>query len=382
MMKKILLVGPCPKDEVSGAGMGFQSLVDGFEKTVFPFAVVDSVRGGSQRKIGVFSLRRVWYSILIVLSAWRKMFHSHTVYMTVSCSSLGFLRDFFIIWGASILRKRVLLHLHGGGYKKFYESQARTYQRVIKRTLACATHIIVLGELLRRQFDFVPGVEKKIKVVPNGLPKGLRRDCCKKTLPEKGQKVRLLYLSNLLPSKGYLDLLEACARLKRQGFRDFVCDFCGEFVQTVVDRDACILEEQRKDFYQRISTYKLENHVIYHGTVRGKQKEELLRQAHIFILPTYYPWEGQPISIIEALAFATPVISTRNNGIPEEVIEGYNGLFVEPRNPADIARAINQIIADKSKYAEMSRNAHKYFEKKFTSEVHLSRMMEVICGTF
>jgi glycosyltransferase involved in cell wall biosynthesis len=246
--------------------------------------------------------------------------------------------------------------------------------------LSQAAHIIVLGELLRKQFNFVPGIEKKIKVIPNGLPEGLRTDCCKKTLPEKGQKVRFLFLSNLLPSKGYLDLLEACAQLKRQGFRDFVCDFCGEFAQTIADRDACGSEGQRKEFFERISSGGLDNHAVCHGTVRGEQKEKLLRQAHVFIMPTYHPWEGQPISIIEALAFATPVISTRNNGIPEEVIDGYNGFFVEPQNPNDIARVIKQIIADQSKYAEMSRNAREHFDRNFTRLMHLRRLMAVICN--
>jgi glycosyltransferase involved in cell wall biosynthesis len=382
--ERVLLLGHFPKGEPTGASMGYELLIDGFKRKGYAFASVDLSLGGHAKKVGALSIRRSWYSLLIIVSAWLKIPRVNTIYMTISNSLLGFVRDFFIIWAGIISKKRIVLHLKGGGYREFYDNQPILCQRIIKSTLARSTHIIVLGELLREQFAFVPGIQKKVKVIPNGLPKALTppHDHKPKTLPARGEPVRLLYLSNMHPAKGYMDLLGACALLKNESFSNFRCDFCGAFMQTISQNYTLTLKEQKEEFFKRISALNLADHVSYEGVVDGERKEKLLRQAHIFILPTYHPWEGQPISIIEALAYSTPIISTRLNGIPEQLIDGYNGIFVPPQNPVDIAKAIKLIISNRSKYAEMSCNARKHFEENFTSEVHLNRLIGVIRDTF
>lgn len=381
--ERVLLLGHFPKGEPTGASMGYELLIDGFNLKGYAFATVDLSPGGHAKKIGAFSLKKSWYSFLVIVSAWLKIPRVRTVYMTISSSRWGFVRDFFIIWASSIFRKRIVLHLKGGGYREFYDSLPRLYQRIIKSTLARSTHIVVLGELLREQFAFVPGIRKKVIVIPNGLPKGLTppQNHNPKSLPAKGESINLLYLSNMHPAKGYMDLLEACALLKNEGFSPFRCDFCGAFMQTILQRYALGPDEQKVEFFRRVSALNLGDHVSCEGVVHGERKQQLLRQAHIFILPTYHPWEGQPISIIEAMAFATPIISTRHKGIPEELIDGYNGYFVEAQNPDDIAEKIKKLISDQNKYAKMSHNARKYFEREFTREKHLERLIPLITNS-
>jgi len=298
--------------------------------------------------------------------------------MTIASSHLGFLRDTLIIWLAFLLKRKIILHLKGGGYKAFYNDQPKFCQQIIKKTVSRATYIIVLGELLKQQFDFVDCYKDKVKVVPNGLTFGLPADQInQKKLPKNKEPLRILYLSNLIPSKGYNDLLDAMALLKKQGF-NVRCDFCGAFRTTVVDRNNQSSQERKNNFYQQISRLNLQSEVTYHGTVQGKVKQQFLENAHVFILPTYYPWEGQPISIIEALAFATPIISTQHGGIPEELIEGYNGLFVESQNPDDIAEKIKKLVLDPAEYTRMSHNARKHFEENFTREKHLAHLIAII----
>ena len=61
-------------------------------------------------------------------------------------------------------------------------------------------------------------------------------------------------------------------------------------------------------------------------TIAGDEKEKLYSEADIFLLPTYYLGEGQPISIIEALSYGLPVISTNFRGIPEQIKNNENGI--------------------------------------------------------
>ena len=85
---------------------------------------------------------------------------------------------------------------------------------------------------------------------------------------------------------------------------------------------------------------------------------------------------GQPLSIIEALAFSTPVISCYHKGIPELIEAGVSGIFVEPRSPQAIAQALLEITNDVDKYAKMSENARLHYNKHFNRDVHLTRLID------
>jgi glycosyltransferase involved in cell wall biosynthesis len=382
MEKNILLIGSLPQKRATGASLGFESLIDGFKSTPCEPKILYILDSREEKVCGKFSWVRAKDSLIAIFSAWWKIPPQEVLYMTIASSKLGFLRDMMIILFASMFQKRIILHLHGGGYQDFYENQSKWLQSLIRSTLGKSTNIIVLGELLRDQFNFVPNIESKIKVIPNGLINKLNPSTGDiKFLPDKDNPIRLLYLSNLIPSKGYFTLLDASIDLINNHKVNLICDFCGEFTQTIIDDQSLNIESQKEEFFQRIKNSGLDDRIIYHGTVSGEKKETMLREAHFFVLPTYYPWEGQPISIIEALAFGTPVISTPHKGIPEQVKDGYNGFLVPPNNHEAIVKAILKGIESYSYYSELSKAALEHFNSNFTRDVHLKRLISVICNT-
>jgi glycosyltransferase involved in cell wall biosynthesis len=56
--------------------------------------------------------------------------------------------------------------------------------------------------------------------------------------------------------------------------------------------------------------------------------------------------EGTPLSIVEAMGAAVPVVATAVGGIPEQVTDGSTGYLVEPRDPAALAERIGSVLAD------------------------------------
>jgi glycosyltransferase involved in cell wall biosynthesis len=340
--------------------------------------VVDLASVGVAERPGAFQLGRARNTIALLGRYLTHLPRARRLYMTIATSRLGFLRDAFFIWSAHLLRRRIVIHHQGGGCRRFYLGSGRLFRAVIRSTLARADTLVVLGDSLRSQFRFVPDAKKRVVVVRNCLPvsdPSLLME--QKTLPETGP-VRLLYLSNMIPSKGYWDLLHACRKLKNAGI-DFRCDYCGDFLDIVdptgSSTTAAAAENQ---FRKAIEEFGLSERVTYHGSVHGSRKIELLRAAHMFVLPTYYPWEGQPMSIIEAMAAATPVISTRHRAIPDQVIDGDNGFLVKTRSPADIAQAVTRLATDRDLFAKQSGNAHRHFREHFGAETHLNRLIGVI----
>jgi glycosyltransferase involved in cell wall biosynthesis len=363
---------------VAGVRAGFEMLIEGFSLYGLPYKIVDMAEGGNVSKAGTFSVQRLLASLLIALKAWILLPKVRNVYMTIASSRLGFFRDALVIWPSKLLRKKIILHLKGGGYDEFYNAQPLWLQRFVRATLCQANVIVVLGELLREQFCFLSDSNVRIKVVPNGLPFELEQEVNIQKKPSIESTVRILYLSNMIRSKGYLDVLAACRILHHEYNVPIKCDFCGDFLVTAEDEDAITPQIAKANFLALIKAWDLQDVVTYHGIVLGHEKQLLLLNSHVFVLPTTYRGEGQPISIIEALAFGLPVISTNFRGIPEQVIDGFNGYLVEPASPEQIALAVRKMWQTPALYKELSDNALQHFSRNFTRDVHLARLISSI----
>lgn len=99
------------------------------------------------------------------------------------------------------------------------------------------------------------------------------------------------------------------------GEKRFHFDFAGKF-----------FEDSEKEYFDSyVKENKLEEYITYHGIVGGESKRNLLKECYIFALPTRYPNEGQPISILEAMGNGMFIISTDHAGIPD-IVGTENGI--------------------------------------------------------
>jgi len=378
-MRPIVLVGPLPPPFV-GQSIAFQMLVDGARKHYLPYAVVD-LSGEGKSHGGTASWARALEYIKILFDYFRKsILGKKTIYVTIAQSRHGFFRDFVIIWFAYLKGHRIVCHLKGGNYDNFYEEQPKWMRWVIRKTLLRTDSLLVLGERLRDMYDFEPRLKDKICVVSNGLPFVLNKATEPKTLPvDESKPIRLLYLSNLIESKGYLDLLEAVRILVKEHKMPVECHFCGLFLANKPDdvlvRDAVHGQKLFEDF---VTTNNLEKNVTCCGVVSGEEKNRELREAHFFVLPTNYNNEGQPVSIIEAMAFGNVVVSTDYRAIPDMVVHEKTGFFVPYGQPNAIARVVAETTVNPEMYSKMSKAALEHFQKHFTREAHLSRIIPIL----
>jgi len=109
--------------------------------------------------------------------------------------------------------------------------------------------------------------------------------------------------------------------------------------------------------------------VTYHGVVKGMKKKELLFNNYIFCLPSKHPYgEGQPISILEAMANGCAIVTTDHGGIKDIVNEEY-GVFAEKQSPKSLAEAISERLCQESvslrswQEANTKYRAHKFCER-------------------
>ncbi len=355
---------------------------DGFRRRRLPFRVIDLSGGTHTRPEGEFSLVRMWqlfkpFQEALILLAGRR-----TLYLSAAQNWMGFLRDSVFILLAVMGRQRIVVHVHGGFYDGFYSSLGPVQQYLVRRALRRVHRIVILGRALSGMFDFEPALGARTVVAFNGLPYD-RKDTPgePKRLPSVSRgRPRLLFLSNLIVSKGYLQALEALRILVQVKGVDVECHFCGSFV---LASDVCPYsssEEAEADFHARVEDSGLKERAIWHGPVDGEEKMRFLRESHFFLLPTRYRYEAQPISIIEALAFGLVVISTPFRTIPEMIEEGRSGELVPFDRPDEIARVVQSYTRNPERFIAMSRASIDRYRKAFTQEQHLDRLIPLVLG--
>lgn len=375
----LVIVGPLPPP-VYGQSLSFQMLAEGLRQRNIEHCAIN-IGSKVTTPGGKAHLRRALEYIFILSKYLGKICSGKkTVYITMAQSRQGFYRDFFMIWIACLFRLRIVLHLKGGNYRNFYLTQSLCLKWLIKMTLRRAESILVLGHRLRSMFDFAPGLAEKIHVVPNGLPFEQIDRIRAKHLPiSPGDKagIRILFLSNLVESKGYLGLLSAIKELRDRSI-PVTCHFCGNFFTSFDDEKVKSADHARKLFENYVKENSLEKEVRLLGQVSGKEKMRELAESHIFVLPTRYANEGQPVSVIEAMAYGNVVIATDYRAIPEMVIHEETGILIPSQRPTAIADAIERLVMNPGLYEAMSKNALTRFQELFTREAHLNRIIPIL----
>lgn len=295
-------------------------------------------------------------------------------YFTISQTKGGNLRDLLILKLLELQHKRCLIHLHGGYYRQLVDVDMSSWQRNANyRAIKKLEGVIVLSESLKKIFaEMIEN--KKIFVVENCVDDQFllsNQEIENKVKEINNKKIfHVLWLSNFIRSKGYPALLEMVKleknRVAAGGEKRFHFEFAGNF-----------FDNDEKEFFDSyIKDNELENYITYHGVVGGREKKALLQSCDVFVLPTRYPNEGQPISILEAFGNGMFVITTDHAGIPDIVKDGEHGIVM---SSSDSIVDVYNILLEKSNYelSEFAVRNWKYCVERFAEKTYLGCMYEV-----
>jgi glycosyltransferase involved in cell wall biosynthesis len=294
-------------------------------------------------------------------------------YFTISQTRGGNLRDLVIL--RAIGNRSCVVHLHGGYYRKMIEKFPNWQREVNKKAIGRLSGAIVLGKSFQYVFEgMLP--KEKIHIVPNCVDNEyLMSD---KEFEEKiitiSQRTitHVLYLSNLIRSKGYPEVLEIAKYEKDHvevtGERRFHFDFAGKFFD----------KKEELFFYKYIKDNELSEYVTYHGIVNDDKKRNLLKYCDIFILLTYYPKEGQPISILEAMGNGMMIVTTNHSGISDVVTDKINGFLFDKVEPLAIYKKL--ILVDIEKILYYQKNNRLEIKRYYTQTSYIRNLGNVMSG--
>ena len=293
-------------------------------------------------------------------------------YFTISQTKGGNLRDLVIFKLLELQHKKCLIHLHGGYYRQLVDNDMAGWQRKANyKAIKKLSGAIVLSNSLKKIFEGMID-DDKIFVVENCVDDQYLltdQEIEEKLKALESEKVlHVLWLSNFIRSKGYPFVLEMAKAEKERvdagGEKRFHFDFAGKF-----------FEDSEKDFFEScIKENGLEEYVTYHGIVGGEQKRKLLKECYIFALPTRYPNEGQPISILEAMGNGMFIITTNHAGIPDIVEDGVNGTVMDKEH--DAVNCYGKLLNEHELSLFIVRNRKK-IKKFYCQNEYIRKMKDV-----
>lgn len=355
-MKSVLIIGPFPKP-ISGVSLANKVVQEILEKSNdFNVTTINTSYPEFQDKVGSFSFKKLIFFLKINFSVF-KVFKNDSIYITPGQTFFGITKYFLFIMIASLLNKELIIHVHGNYLGTQYLQLKGFKKRLFYFLISKFTKGIVLSPSLKN--NLTPFLsDENIFVLYNFAENYLSENV--KEVDQSSLKIS--YLSNLMKEKGIFELLASLQDLENKGI-NYKAKIAGN-----IDADL------REVILNKIAVLK---NTSYVGVVYKDDKKQLLNWSNIFVLPTYYKMEGQPISILEAMATNNVIISTNHAGIIDIIENNKNGYLIEKENSESITEKLMLLNNNKSKILEISNYNKTYFAENFTIKKFSEEILKI-----
>jgi len=336
--------------------------------------------------VGSFHFRKILLLIRYCLEAiWYRFRYAadNFYYIPAPPKRVALYRDCLVLLLCRPFFRRFIFHWHASGLGEWLQHKALPWERwIAQRLLGFPDLSIVLAASLSN--DAVYFRSKRISVTPNGIPDPCsafeelilpqrtarlerRREILEKKnqAPDNPEKYRIVFLAHCTREKGLFDALDAIALANQELDKQMLAlrmhlTVAGGFVD----------DAERQEFESWKKAHSDE--VDYVGFLAGGAKKELLEKSDCLCFPTYYSAEGQPVSIIEAMAFGLTVVASAWRGIPELLPEKYPFLISKP-DPSAIAQALIESLR-----ADVAKELRLRYCGAFTERSYLRNLVEVL----
>ena len=243
-------------------------------------------------------------------------------------SSFGpsFYRKLPFIYMASWFGIPIINHIHGADFDAFFMNADKKKQKLIKKVYGKCDKLIALSAEWKERLSLIVP-ESKIVIIENysivheeAFNEKMKRPC----------NNQVLFLGELGHRKGGYDIPSVVAIVAKK-IPDVKFILCGSGN-----------ESDEKAIKELVKEKSIEKNVEFPGWVRDEKKDEVLCNADIFFLPSYN--EGMPMSILDAMGYGLPVVSTNVGGIPKIVHDKENGACCEPGDIAGFSKSIISLL--------------------------------------
>lgn len=303
------------------------------------------------------------FAISLVRLFFRLLFDTHIEIVHIhSAAGTDFKRSTMILNLAKLFNKKVIFHSHASQFKVFYNGADIATKQWILTNLRKTNMLIVLSESWKNWFEKIGIDSSKIIILHNitGYPQLV--DSSRESM----YPIRYLFMGEIGQRKGVFDIIRTLAKYKSELEGKIILRIGGN--------------KNEEELLSVVHKCEVEEMVHFEGFVSGEKKINMLNWADIYILPSFN--EGLPISILEAMSYSMPIISTAVGGIPE-VVNSTNGILVTPGNDEEIFAAMRHYVNHIEDIDLHGKESYRRVETYFPDYVlnHLKQIYESLINT-
>jgi len=260
------------------------------------------------------------------------------VHLNSVLDNKAFWRDLSYLFVSKLLFRRVVVQLHGGSLHDLYRGPLLRF--LVRVFLSLPDAVVLLATSEQRDLDKA-GLGRRAVVIPNAVDLSEYRRADGRE--HSGRVRRMVFMARLVHTKGVFEAMEAVRLLHAESdFADIELLIAGSGPETGA-------------IEKWIERHGMQRSVRLVGPLYGNDKVDFLREADVFVFPTYHR-EGLPYSIIESIAAGTPVIATRVAGIPDVIVDRTHGILIDAKDPDQIVAAVKELARSSDDLRTMCRN--------------------------
>lgn len=267
-------------------------------------------------------------------------------------------RKYFYYLIVKRFNTKVLYHFHGALFLQQYQETSAFWKRRIREMLEGCNIVITLSRSWQKALSEIAPRSTTI-LLPNAVYLPPR----KRVHRPSNNTLHLTFLGHIGDRKGVFDLLPIAKRLLQEGYK--------LMLHVAGNGDVSRLT----GVVRRLG---ISESVQYHGWLTERERNLLLDNTDIFILPSY--GEGMPLAILEAMSYGLPVISTVVGGIPEMIINGETGILINPGDLEQLYLSLLELLSDSKKRIGWARGARLVVETQHDILKNIDRLRQIYQG--
>ena len=357
---KILLLTPA-KTAKGGIVNYFQVLEDKFTMPVEYF--IRGARKWPNRDGQLKEIKRAWQDLVIFKKKIRAIEYG-ILQTSTSLGSFAVIRDALFLRAARKQKMKTIAFFRGWD-ERFEQQLTGMKLKLFKGQFFKCDAIIVLSgkfETKLREWGYSGDIFIETTVVDEDLIKDFSFNKLEGKLKSLDLgSLNILFLARTEIRKGIYEAIDAFAIIHNEYPK----------VTMTIAGDGFELDKAKEYVFH----LGLQEYVAFTGFIRGNQKAEVYQKAGVYVFPSYS--EGMPNSVLEAMAFGLPIISTPVGGLNDFFEDGTHGYFIRNNNAKEIASLIDKLIQDKEKYKAISVRNLNYSRSRFTTSIVVKRLEKI-----
>ena len=269
----------------------------------------------------------------------------------------SFIRKYIAFKISKRFNKKVIVHMHGAEFKEYYENANNLIKKRIVNLLLNSDYVITLG---KNWNDYVKKINPQINsfILKNAVEVNDTK------VSYINNEFNILFLAIIDKRKGIYDLVDAAKIILNNYSGD-------KKIKFIIAGSG---KEENK-IKKAVEESGMNNYFEFTGWITGDEKIKLLKKSQLFVLPSYN--EGLPISILEAISYGLPVISTNVGSINEAIKNDINGYMLNPGDIIGLVEKIEELVDNYDKWYKLSRNSKRIALEEFDLKKYFKQMDDI-----